>query len=340
MAPAMACSVAASLPAPPRRALARGAAAYRTLRRAAAAAAIALAVLGSGCASSDLTREQFSHEYFNLGTGFLEAGDHERAIRYLQRAVALQPDAADARFNLAAAYLEADDTVAASAHLDMLLDAGPDNLRALELQAESHQRGGRWGDALAVYGRLLALQPRHAGVRFNTAILLWTLGDKPGAAVQLRALLGEHPDDQDARLHLGLLIADAADAADAAVGAPAEASTLLRQYLEQHPDAVDALLALARVERTQRRYAAALELYADAEQELGEDDPRSAEAAFERAAILLTVVEDPIAGLDALRTALQRGFGGQERLADLLARDDLLYRPLVLDVIARHAAGG
>lgn len=302
---------------------------------AAAAAVIALAALAAGCASSDLTREQFADEYFNLGTGFLESGDQERAIRYLERAVALQPDAADARFNLAAALLEAGDTGAASAHLEQLLAAVPDNLRVLELLAESYQRDGRWGDALALYGRLLAVQPHHPVARFNSAILLWTLGDTATAAVQLRALLAEHPDDQDARLHLGLLIAAAGDAV---VGVPAEAATLLRQYLEEHPDAADAVLALARVERAQRRYDAALELYADAEQRLPADDPRSAEAAFERAEILLTAVEDPIAGLVALRTALQRGFGDQERLAALLARDDLLYRPMVLNMITTHGA--
>ena len=327
MAAGMACRV------PPRHRWQPG----RLLGRAGGAAAVVvvvLAALAAGCASSDLTREQFSDEYFNLGTGFLESGDSERAIRYLERAVTLQPDAADARYNLASAYLEAGDPAAASAHLERLLADDPDNLRVLELQAESHQRAGRWGDALAVYGRLLTLQPQHALARFNSAILLWTLGNRPEAAVQLRALLHEQPDDQDARLHLGLLIADAGDAA---VGAPAEASTLLREYLEQHPDDADPLLALARVERTQRRYDAALELYADAEQQLAEDDPRRAEAAFERAALLLTAVEDPIAGLAALRTALQGGFADQDRLADLLARDDLLYRPMVVDVIATHA---
>lgn len=307
--------------------------------RAAAAATVALAVLAvlmTGCATSDLTREQFADEYFHLGTGYLESGDSERAVRYLERAVTLRPAAAAARFNLAAALLEAGDTLAASDHLERLLAADPDNLRVLELQAESHERGGRWGDALAVYRRLLVVQPRHASARFNSAILLWTLGDLSGAAVQLRALLHEHPDDQEARLHLGLLIASAGDPA---VGAPAQASTLLRAYLEEHPDASDAsdaLIALARVESTQRRYDAALELYADVEQQLAEDDPHRAEAAFERAVILLTAVEDPIAGLEALKTALQQGFSDEERLADLLVRDDLLYRPMVLDVITTH----
>ena len=307
----------------------------RTLYRISAALAVVAAAFASGCASNDLTREQFADEYYNLGTGFLESGDPERAVRYLERAVALRPGAADARFNLAAALLESGDTAAASDHLERLLAASPDNVRVLELQAESHQRGGRWGDALATYVRLLEVRPRHSFARFNRAILLWTLGDKPAAAVQLRALLAEHPDDQDARLHLGLLIADAGDAA---VGAPAEASTLLRQYLEEHPAAADALLALARVELIQGRYDAALELYADAEQRLQEDDPSRGEAAFERAVILLTAVEDPIAGLEALRTALQRGFADEERLADLLSRDDLLYRPMVLDLLARHGA--
>lgn len=293
--------------------------------------------LAAGCASSDLTRAQLSDEYANLGTGFLESGDHERAIRYLERAVELRPAAGHARFNLAAAYLAAGDTASASAHLDTLLAANPDNSRALQLQAESYQQGGRWGDALTAYGRLLVVQPRHAAARFNSAILLWSLGDEPAAAVQLRALLGDHPDDQDARLHLGLLIADAGDAA---VGAPEEASALLRAYLEEHPDAADAVLALARVEHSQRRYDAALELYEDAEQLLAEDDPGAAEAAFERAAILLTAVEDPIAGLEALRTALQRGFDDEQRLADLLAREDLLYRPMVLDAITTHTASG
>ncbi len=285
-------------------------------------------LLVTGCAT-DLTREQLATEYYNLGTGYLESDDAERAVRYLRRALELQPEAANVRLNLAAALLETGDTDAASIHLDRLLAADPDNLQVLELQAASHQRGGRWGSALAVYRTLLELQPQHATARFNSAILSWKMGARADAATDLRVLLADHPDDQEARYHLALLVAQE--------GRVDEAATLLRDYLETRPDDGEALLALARVEHELRRYDAALELYAEAEPLLPESDPRRADLQFERAAILLTAVEDPIEGLAALRTALQRGFDDRQRLADLLAADNLLYRPMVVDLVAEHA---
>ena len=303
----------------------------RPAARAGAATALValllLPLLSSGCAT-DLTREQLASEYYNLGTGYLESGDEERAVRYLGRALELQPEAANVRLNLAVALLAAGDADAAGVHLDRLLVADPDNVQVLELQAESHQLGGRWGSALAAYRTLLEVQPQHATARFNSAMLLWTLRDTAAAATHLRALLAHDPEDQEARYHLGLLLTEA--------GRVDEATIVLRAYLEARPDDGEALLALARAEAELHRYDAALEFYAEADPLLPESGPRRAELEFERAVILLTAVEDPIAGLAALRAALQGGFDDRQRLANLLAAEDLLYRPMVVNLVAEH----
>ena len=289
--------------------------------------AVAALVLSAGCAT-DLSRDRLATEYFNLGTGYLELGEPERAAGYLERALELQPDAAAARFNLAVALMELDQAAAAAPHLDLLLAADPENVRVLELQAANHQRRGRSGDALVVYGTLLRLQPQHPAARYNAAILLWSLGEADAAAAELRALLLHDSDDHEARYNLGLLLAEQ--------GSPEEAAEVLAAYLEAVPGDIDALLTLAGVETRRHRYAAALHAYDDAAALLPAADSRQVELAFERAVILLTAVQDPGAGLAALAQALEAGFRDRERLAALLAEEHLVRRDGVLALIRGH----
>ena len=77
--------------------------------------------------------------------------------------------------------------------------------------------------------------------------------------------------------------------------------------------------------RGQELYLQALDVY----QGLIELEPENAEALFESAAILLTKVEDPEAGLQALRAALAAGFEDQDRIRELLEDPSLLDRDTV-----------
>jgi tetratricopeptide (TPR) repeat protein len=289
--------------------------------------AVAALLLCAGCAT-DLNREQLAVEYFNLGTGYLELGEAQQAAGYFERGLELQPLAGEARFNLAVALLELGDAATASGHLDLLLAADPGNVRVLELLAISHQRRGRLGDALAAYRRLLRAQPEHTTARYNSAILLWSLAELPAAAAELRALLRHDPDDREARYRLGLLLAQ--------TGPPAAAAAELGRYLEAVPDDADALVALAQVERQRGRFEAALDAYAAAAGLLPAAGGGRAELAFERAAMLLTALEDHSAGLAALTLALENGFRDLDRLTELLLEEGLVRRGAVLDLITAY----
>ena len=288
--------------------------------------AVAVLLLGAGCAT-DANREQLAAEYFNLGTGYLELGEPRQAAAYFQRGLELQPEAADTRFNLAVALLELGDAAAAGGHLAVLLAADPENVRVLELQAVSQERRGRLGDALATYRRLLQVQPEHPMARYNAAILLWALGELPAAAEELRTLLRQDPDDHQARYRLGSLLAQ--------TGPPEEAAAVLGEYLEAVPDDGDALATLAQVERQRGRYEAALEAF-EAAAGLLPAAGRQAELAFERAAMLLTALEDHSAGLAALTLALENGYRDLDRLTELLLEEGLVRRGAVLDLITAY----
>ena len=90
----------------------------------------------------------------------------------------------------------------------------------------------------------------------------------------------------------------------------------------------------SQVKQWRERFEAALDAYAAAAELLPADDERQAATAFERAVILLTTLEDHLAGLEALEAALEAGFDDRERLAGLLAAERLVRREAVQEAVA------
>jgi predicted Zn-dependent protease len=279
-----------------------------------------------GCAS-ELSTADLAAEYYNLGNGFLELADFENAASYYERSLALAPNP-QARYNLALAFVESGRPGPALAQLGLLSSDEPENVLVLELEAMALHRAGRDAEALAVYASITELQPENDVAPYNRALLLWATGQTDTASGVLRDLVERRPDDADALYNLALILTEMAELD--------EAASAWRGYLEGAPTDVAALLAFAEVQRNQKRYGEALETFAIAESALPAGDARVAGILFERAAILLTEVEDPRAGLASLGAAFAAGYRDRGKVAELLEEPLLLDRDRVLEIVEEH----
>ncbi len=281
--------------------------------------ALSAGLLLAGCAT-ELTSEDLAAEYYNLGNAFLELERYDVAVGYYQRSLGLADDA-EARYNLALALQRASRFDESLDELELLLAGDPSNALVLELQAMAFHLSGQEQAAIDAYARIEELHPENQVAPYNRALLLWAGGDTAQAADLLEHLLELQPDDQDILFNLALLSSQ--------VGESDAAAALWARYLEEDPTDAAALLELAQVQSRRGQFAEALDTFAAAEAAMVEEDPRGPLAQFERAAILLTEVEDPRAGLSALRAALLGGFRDRERISQLLAEPDLLEREAV-----------
>ena len=290
------------------------------------AAACAGALALAGCAT-ELSTEELAAEYYNLGNAYLRLERYELAVGYYERSLLLADDA-EARYNLALALQGEGRFDESLAELDLLLADDATNALVLELRAMALHRAGQDQAAIDAYLLIEELHPENEIAPYNRALLLWGRGDTAAAAVLLEALLDRHPDDQDVLFNLALL--------SSRLGELADAEELWARYLEESPTDAAALLELALVQTRRERFAEALDTLAATEAAVAEDDSRRAVVQFERAAILLTEVEDPRAGLAAMRAALSAGYRDRDRIAELLARPDLLERDAVAGELRDH----
>ena len=107
---------------------------------------------------------------------------------------------------------------------------------------------------------------------------------------------------------------------------------MLSRYVEKKPDDVDAWYMIAAGAERMQKYSRALDAY----DKIIALDAKQADAWFGEARLLLTVVEDPQKGLDALSKALAAGFKDKEAVKALLASPQLLERDKVEAALKEH----
>ena len=291
-----------------------------------AARALFLVVL-AGCASVP-QRQALAEEYYNLGNSYLAVNDFSRAVEFFRRAIDVHPDLLQAHHNLTLALVESGRAAEALTVLARLLIRDPSNVALLELAAYARYATGELEETIPLYDSILKIAPGDRGARYNRAIVQWELGRPEEAARGFRDLIsrdGTADRDEvyyDSLYNLSILAVES--------GQTGEAVEHLERYLEWKPDDLPLYHMLAGLYRKQERYLPALETY-DA---LLARAPGDAEAWMGRAEILLTTVEDPRAGLAALRTALKSGLDDRKRLEALLADPLVLEKERVEEVVS------
>lgn len=172
-----------------------------------------------------------------LGVSYFQQGQPIDGIPFVERALALRPDYADAHFNLACA------------------------LQALNRNVE----------AIARYESSLAIDPDHAGAHLNLGNVLQSLNRHEEAISHYERTLALRPDDADAYNNRGNSL-QALDRQDEAIACYERALALKPEHAEAHNNLGNTLLALNRHDDAIACYEKAIALkpeYAEALNNLG-----------------------------------------------------------------------
>jgi predicted Zn-dependent protease len=226
----------------------------------------------------------------------------------------LDPAFVKADYNLALAYARAKRPGDAESVLKRLLARDPQNTQLLSALGWVYHLSGKEEEALAQYTSVLSLSPADVNALYNSGIILWKLNRLHEAMDQFTALLSRSPDDTDALFAAGSLLLSMDD--------PAASGDMLSRYLAKKPADTEAWYLVAAGAERQKKYGRAIEAY----EKIVAIDAAQGDAWFGETRLLLTVVEDPQRGLDALGKALAAGFSDKEAAKALLASTSLLER--------------
>lgn len=139
--------------------------------------------------------------YMFLGVMARDAGDRERAIRYLEKAHELDPTAINPSLELGFTLEEKHRREAAKVYRGVLA-RDPDNRPALLGLARIDRAQNRLDDARAIYERLLAVDPRDPDALNGLAWLQLAERNRTAGREGFEHVLALAPDNEEARIGL------------------------------------------------------------------------------------------------------------------------------------------
>ena len=288
---------------------------YSAIMRRISAPLLLVSALLWGCLTSG--GRELAAEYYNIGNGFLELGQYEKAVQYFRDALRLDPALVKADYNLALTYVRLQRIPDARQTIERLLVDDPQNATLLSALAWAYHKEGRDEDALAQYDRLIAVAPENQDALYNSGLILSSLKRNEQALRRFEALLALAPEDSDALFAAGTLLLSMDD--------PSVSIDYIGRYLLKKPEDKEAYFLLADAHERKEEYLPALQAY----EKIAALDARQANAWFGKARLLLSVIEDPVKGLEALQKALELGFNDPEAVKTLLNAESLLEKEKV-----------
>jgi Flp pilus assembly protein TadD/peroxiredoxin len=176
---------------------------------------------------------------YRLGTLLIKTGEAGRAREAFERALALQPDFAEANNDLGALLARQGDLSGAVARFRTALQSAPDYPDALNNLGYALLLSGREQEARGLYEKALELQPDFPEALNNLGLLFGRAGELDRAEPYFRKALERRDDYAEAANNLALVLVGRGQS-DAAV-------ELLRAFLTRHPASEATYLALAKV---------------------------------------------------------------------------------------------
>ena len=185
----------------------------------------------------------------NLGGAHLRRGDIAEARSEFQKALALDPNNADALLNLGSIARLRGNASEAEHYVELALRADPNSIGALAELAELKRDRNELSESIRLYGEALALHNSSPGLYLGLGDSLQRAGRYPEAEAAFKRVLELDPDSFEARYNLGVTYGQQQRAEEAA--RYYEAALALQP---EHPQAVSVLnnlanLHLARGER-------------------------------------------------------------------------------------------
>ena len=176
---------------------------------------------------------------YRLGTLLAKTGATDRAQATFERALALQPDLAEASNDLGALLARGGQLDAAIARFRAALAATPDYPDALNNLGYALLLDGKDDEAKAMYQKALALQPDFPEALNNLGLLLGRHDDMEGAERYFRDALARRADYGEAVNNLALVLV--------ARGQTEAAVPLLSAFLEKNPGYDGTYITLAKI---------------------------------------------------------------------------------------------
>jgi Flp pilus assembly protein TadD len=176
---------------------------------------------------------------YRLGTLLTRTGQSAKARAVFERALALQPDLAEANNDLGALLAQGGDLDGAIARFRAALASAPEYPDALNNLGYALLLTGRDQEARALYEKALALQPDFPEALNNLGLLFGRGGDLDRAERYFREALDRRPDYGEAANNLALVLVSRGQA-DAAVA-------LLQKLIARTPRYEAAYVTLAKI---------------------------------------------------------------------------------------------
>jgi tetratricopeptide (TPR) repeat protein len=176
---------------------------------------------------------------YRLGTLLAKSGETARARAAFERALALQPDLAEASNDLGALLAQEGNIEAAIERFRAALASTPEYPDALNNLGYALLLTGRDEDARTFYQKALALQPDFPEALNNLGLLFGRAGQLEPAETHFREALARRSDYGDAANNLALVLV-ARGQSDAAV-------RLLDEFLARTPQFENAYVTLAKI---------------------------------------------------------------------------------------------
>ena len=178
---------------------------------------------------------------YRLGTLLAKTGETARARTAFERALALQPDLAEASNDLGALLAQDGDLAGAIGRFRAALAATPDYPDALNNLGYALLLTGQDAEARGLYEKALALQPDFPEALNNLGMLLGRAGEMDRAERYFREALSRRADYGEAANNLALVLVSRGQA-DAAV-------SLLEEFLKRTPSYESAYITLAKIDQ-------------------------------------------------------------------------------------------
>jgi tetratricopeptide (TPR) repeat protein len=145
----------------------------------------------------------------NLGIALVAAGRPAEAMEHFERALALNPDYAEAHDNLALALAGAGRYAEAIGHYQRALQLKPDYPDACANLGVALATSGRLPEAIAQFERALQLNPNFVQARNNLAVALASTGRTQAAIAEYERVLQQGGETAEVHYNLGNALAQA-----------------------------------------------------------------------------------------------------------------------------------
>jgi tetratricopeptide (TPR) repeat protein len=199
----------------------------------------------------------YADAHANLGLALQDLGKPDEAVTSYNKAIAINPDHADAYSNLGTTLQALGKFDEAVTSYNKAIAINPDFSEAYNNMANALKELGNIDEAVASYNKALAINPDLADAHNNLGVALKDLGKLDEALASYNKALAINPDYAEAHSNLGLALQDLGQL-DEAVASYNKAISIKPDYAEAHNNLGNALQDLGKPDEAVVNYNRAL----------------------------------------------------------------------------------